>query len=337
MPGISDYFGQGSRTGNFGIGSGLGARGMTSGNAAFSSVARGVAPATGASSGVARPGNCPDYDMFAFGATGALAVQTLITVIAGVPPSYTYATTYVTFERGRGRPWVGPGCVTSLTKPGPGQLTGNISYGADPAASYPAFVNDPLDALTHATAGTWLPMSEGEVVGPMMDNNNTNEQVQGMGMVCYGKPGHRWPEDVEELLKVSGLSGKIREIWMPRIGLTASLTVQTPTVVMNAAGCTDDRWIDGESSYYVLGAMTQSVAAASGVLNFSQGLPDYLKVRNNCIPYGNSFYAASGSGKGKVVPAYWPIGPFTAANPIQIGATGTAAAAQVVRVVIGKV
>jgi hypothetical protein len=278
----------------------------------------------------------PDYEMVNFGATGAQAVQTLTTVLAGTPPSYTYATTFVTLESKRGVPYCGIGAVTSLTKPGPGQLVGNISYGADPACSYPAYVTDPLDALIYSNGGAQVPLSAGEVVGPMMDNNNTNEQVQGMFVITYGGPGHRWPETIEELLKVSGLGDQVKEIWTTRVGLTASLTVGTPTVTLNAAGTTDDRWIDGESDYYILGAMTQSVAAASGSLYFSQNLPDFLKVRNNCIPYGNSFYAASGSGKGKCVPAYWPIGPFNASAPVQIGATGTAAAAQVVKLFIAK-
>lgn len=321
---------------------GAGVKYAAGGTAPYSGVARtaavggGIKPAIGKGQSVVRPGGCPDYDMVCTGATGALAVQTAVAVLVGNPNSYTYAGTAVTTDRGRGRPHVGIGACTSLTKPGPGQIVGSMSYGGDPAASFPAFVCDPLDALVGSNGGLNLPMQEGETLTFYMDNNNTNEQVQGFYVISYGSPGHRWPEDVEQLIKISGLGNKIKEVWAPRIGLTASLTTPVNTVVMNAAGTTDDRWIDGESEYYVLGAMTQSVAAASGVLNFSQGLPDYLKVRNNDIPYGNTFYAASGSGKGRIVPAYWPIGPFTSANPVQVGATGTAAAALVVRVILGK-
>jgi len=272
--------------------------------------------------------------MIAFGATGTYAVQTAITVLVGTPPSYTQATTTATLESKRGVPYAGIGCCTHLTRPGPGQLVGNISYGADPACTFPAFVTDPLDALVNSNGGIQVPLSAGEVVTPMMDSNGIAGQTQGMFMIIYGGPGHSWPKNIEELLHISGLQPS--EIWTTRVGLTASLTVGTPTVTLNAAGTTDDRWIDGESDYYVLGAMTQSVAAAAGMLCFSQNLPDWMKVRNNLIPYGDSFYAASGAGKGKVVPAYWPIGPFNAAAPVQLGATGTAAAAQVVKLIIAK-
>lgn len=296
----------------------------------------GIKPATGASAGEARPAGCPDYEMVCTGMSAQQAAQTAQTVLTGNPNSYTYATTYVTSDRGRGRPFVGIGCTTSLTRPNAGQLIGSMSYGGDPAASFPSFVTDPLEALMHSNGRLRVPMQEGETFQLTMDNNNVSEQNQAFYVINYGSPGHPWPADIEELIHLSGLGQKIREIWMPRIGLTASLTTDVATVTMNAAGTTDDRWIDGESEYYVLGAMTQSVAAASGVLGFQQGLPSWQRMRNNRIPYGNSFYAASGAGKGVIVPAYWPIGPFTSANPIQIGATGTAAAAQVVRIVIGK-
>jgi len=295
-----------------------------------------ILPATGRSQSVGRPSGMPDYDWLAGGDSSAKATMVAFAAIAGTPPSYTTTTNGFIMDRGRGRPYLRTGCFTSLTRPNGAQLVGSQSFAADPAGHIPGFVTNPLDSLLYANGGMPVAFQEGETILQYADTNALTEQCQSGMLFCYGSVGHKYPETVEDLIRISGLGNKVKEIWYPRVGLTASLTVMTPTVTLNAAATTDDRWIDSDSEYYILGAVTQSVAAASGLLNFSQGLPDFLKVRNNCIPYGNSFYAASGASKGIMVCPYWPIGPFSAANPVQVGATGTAAAAQIVKLAIAK-
>ena len=286
-------------------------------------------PAVGRA-GVARPAGMPDYEWWTWQKTGAASGLVAITSAAGNPSSYTQSANTVTADRGRGRPWVIAGWATSLTKCRGAALIGNMSYGGDPAFFCNGNLRDPMYGIADATP---KPLQEGEIVTGYIDNMNTAEQGCMSFLVTYGSAGHKYPTSIEEVIKYSGLGGKIKEIWEPRGTTTASVTVMTGGVALGTA-CSDTKWIDSESQFYILGAKPFGVASVSGFFNFSNGLPEAFKVRNNLIPFGDGLSAIF-DGPSYSFP-YHAIGPFSCANyPLQ-SALGTAAAASIHTLVLAK-
>lgn len=288
--------------------------------------------AIGRGNSVARPANMPDYDWL-FGAKSAAANgMTATTTIVGNPNTYTYATNGWTLDKSRGQPWYMGGLFTSLTKPSGGQVVGAWSYGGDANCAIAGFISDPMWSMSQCNGGQPVAFAEGEVLTNYVDNNNTNEQGCDGTLWCYGKPGHKYPQSIEELLRVSGL--KYRELWEPIVTVTPSVTVLSGGNAIST-GATGTKWLDGSSQYYILGVQPQSVLTGSGFINIAGGLPDYMKVRNNIIPFGDSKNAAVCEPAKPSFP-YWPIGPFTSANMPILSALGTVANAQLVKMFIAK-
>ena len=290
----------------------------------------GVLPAVGKTA-IALPAGMPDFDWITWQKTGAASGFVAITSAAGNPASYSQTGNTVTLDRGRGRPWIVAGWATSLTKCRGGMLIGNMSYSANPAFYCAGNLRDPMYGID---ATYPKPMQEGEILTGYIDNMNTAEQGCMSYVVCYGSPGHKYPTSIEEVIKVSNLGSKIKEIWEPRGTTTASVTVMTGGVSL-ATAMTDTGWIDSESEYYILGTKPHGVASVSGFFNISGGLPEYGKMRNQLIPFGDGLSAVF-DGPSYSFP-YHAIGPFSAANmPVQ-SALGTAAAASLHSLVIAKV
>jgi hypothetical protein len=272
----------------------------------------------------------PDFEWLVSQKTGAASGLTAITTAAGNPTSYSQTGNTFTLDRGRGRPWILGGWFTSLTKARGAGLMGNMSYGGDMAAYCNGNLRDPMWCICD---GTPRPLQEGEILTSYADNMNTNEQGCSAWVVTYGGPGHKYPQSIEDVIKVGNLGGKIKEIWEPIGTTTASVTVMTGGVSL-ATAMTATKWIDSDSQYYILAAKPFGVASVSGFYNFSNGFPDYLKIRNNLIPFGDGL-GATFEGPSYSYP-YYPIGPFSAANmPVQ-SAIGTAAAASIHSLVIAK-
>lgn len=328
MP-ISDIFKLGSGSGQLRIGeSGRGA-GQFSGNKLSSSP---ILPATGAPQSVGRPSGMPDYDFLFFAESAAADGLQAVNTIDGHPNTYTKMTHGFVLDKSRGDPWINCGLFTSLTVASGCAGAGSMSYGGDMSFHGSPFLTDPAWAARQSNGGMPVRYQQGENFLAYNDNGATNEQGVGCFLVTYGKPGHRWPQDLDELLRVSGL--KYREIWEPRFPVaTASVTVMTGGTALSTT--TDTKWIDANSQYYILGATMHSILTGGGFLNVSNGLPEYLKVRNNIIPFGDNDHAAQHEGA-KFCPAYWPIGPFTAANWPIIAALATVANAQVASLYIAK-
>jgi len=176
---------------------------------------------------------------------------------------------------------------------------------------------------------------EGEVLTGARDNANTNEQGCFAALLNYGSAGHPYPTSIEDVLKYSGLSGKVRELWTPIMTNTPSVTVTTGGAAITT-GATGTRWLDSDSTYYIVGEQSHGLAgSASGFLVFTGGLPDYLKVRNNVIPFGGRAVAGYGNGPKQSFP-YHAIGPFTSANVPVMHGLGTVAAATLHKLFIAK-
>ena len=291
-----------------------------------------VMPAVGSANAVARPGNMPDYDFLFFAESAAADGLAAVNTIDGNPNTYTKMTHGFVLDKGRGTPFINTGLFTSLTVASGCAASLSMSYGGDMCFSGSPYLTDPGWAARIANGGVSIQAQPGENLMAFNDNGSTNEQGVGCFGITYGRAGHRWPQDVAELLQVSGL--KVREFWHPRMPVTPSVTVMTGGASLTTT--TDTKWIDGVSSYYILGATSHSILTGGGFVNVSGGLPDYMKVRNNIIPFGDNDHAAQHEGC-KFCTAYWPIGPFSMSNPPIVSALGTVANAQVIELLIAKV
>jgi len=294
------------------------------------------APAVGAGNSVARPAGMPDFDWAYWQETAAANGMTGTTWAASNPSTITGTGDTITLDRGRGRPWVRGGCYTSLTVANGAQLTGNLSYGGDANCHFQPFVDDPVYSMLNFMGGQAVPFQEGEILTGTRDNANTNEQGCFAALLNYGQtPGHPYPSSIEEVLKYSGISGKVRELWSPIVTNTPSVTLTTGGAAITT-GATGTRWLDSDSTYYIVGEQSHGLAgSSSGFLVFTGGLPDFLKVRNNCIPYGGRAVAGYGNGPKQSYP-YHAIGPFTSANVPVMHGLGTVAAATLHKLFIAK-
>jgi len=293
------------------------------------------APARGAGNAMQRPAGMPDFDWAFWQETAAANGMTGTTRAAGNPDTVTGAGDTITLPRGRGRPYVRTGAYTSLTVANGAQLTGSLSYGQDCNCHIQPFTNDPVSALLKFMGGNAVPFQEGEVLTGARDNANTGEQGCFAALLNYGDIGHPYPTSIEEVLRYSGISGKVKDIWTPIMTNTPSVTVTTGGAAITT-GATGTRWLNSDSQYYIVGEQSHGLAgSSSGFLVFTGGMPEYLMARNNVIPYGGRAVAGFGLGPSQSFP-YHAIGPFSSADvPIMHG-LGTVAAATLHKLFIAQ-
>jgi len=261
-----------------------------------------------------RPAGMPDYEWLVGSGHGACDGLTACESIAGNPSSYSQTGNTFTLAKGRGTPWVMGGWFTSLTAPKNGAVVGAQSYGGDNNCTYLGNLTNPNLAFKGFQP---VPFQEGEILTQYGDTTAADEAHCQATLVVYGQaPGHPYPESVEEVIKYSGLSGKVKEIWNPIGTTTGSVTVMTGGVALGTAMSTGTKWVDADSAYYILGARSINVGTVGGFLNISGGMPGYMMARNNLIPVGDAESALK-EGCPTTFP-YHAIGPFTSSDwPLQ--------------------
>ena len=268
----------------------------------------------------------PDYTWVFWGEKAQNNGYSTCTALAGYPDVYTYSGNTITLDKQRGQPWLGYGLQFSLTKPGGGYVTGNLSYGTQKNFWAPAqLANNDVNAALCAQIPR--PYQSGEVLTAYSNSTNVDEEQIVGAMVGYGGFPHAYPRTIQECLNTRGI--KPRQIW----DVDCTITVAGACASGSGAAALDtasqaDLWLDADSHYYIIGAQAQTGNTAvknQGFLQFKGNMGEYWNYRQAAIPLlagpaaeplsNNPFWACP----------FEPIGPFKGDAVPSVGGCATVA------------